>query len=214
MTLEPTRLRRTLLFFGTFLIVSATVALPANSATLSFLVDPATFDANSDGFITGTEFSPTGSDGTVFSIVPTNNLVGSNRLFLSPTTGLHYGGGGGSTLSFDFSVNRNVNLESYTISSSGFILGDPDFSLADGPSILSAGNTSVGSGVTYNFTSGPISLTAGNTYSFDVQTAGAGIQSFVSSWNYTTVPEPNSMGLIALGSCTVALLRRRSKTRT
>ncbi len=188
--------------------------LPSAHADLvSFLVDPDTIDANNDGFITGNEFQPTGSGGTVFSLTPTNNLVGIDRFLLSETTGLRYGGGGGSTLSFDFSVSEDILLESYTLSSSGSFLNDPTFDILLGSTAISSGNTSVSSGETHLFNGGPLELLAGQTYSFEVTNSGAAIQSYVSHWNYsvTAVPEPGGLVYLSSVAILVSLKRRKNK---
>lgn len=179
---------------------------------LSFQVDPNTFDTNMDGFITDTEFTPLGSDGTQFIFTPTNNLVGSDRLQLDPTTGLRYGGGGGSSLSFDFVSNRDISLNSYTLSSAGFFLGDPTFRVLETATVLSEDNTSNSSGDTYSFNDGPIEITANTTYSFETQVSGAGIQAYMGSWSYsvTAIPEPSSFALLVLAGSVIRLGRRRT----
>jgi len=71
-------------------------ALAAAAQSVTFMVDPNIFDTNPmDGQITGTEFLTSGSDGTLWAFVPTDNLVGGDRFLLSETSGLQYGGGGG-----------------------------------------------------------------------------------------------------------------------
>lgn len=189
-------------FWAMAVVASLGLLAPTQTqgAVVSFLVDPDTIDVNMDGFITGNELMPVGSDGVVFTTEPTDNLVGTDRFSLSLARGIHFGGGGGSTLSFDFSVDHPVTLNSYTLASSGFILGDPDFDIREGANVLSASNTAVSNGDTHNFNSGPISLDAGTTYSFVVNTTGAGIQSFMASWDYTLVPEPATgwIGLVML----------------
>ncbi len=193
-----------------FLASLATVSSASADEVVSFLVDPDTFDDNNDGFITGNEFDPAGSDGTVFNLVPTNNLVGADRFLLSETNGLHYGGGGGSTLSFDFSVDKDVQLETYTLASSGFFLGNPTFEIREGTTVLSSGNTSNSTGDTHNFASGPINLDTGTTYTFETEVSGAAIQSFMASWEYsvTAVPEPGTFVLLT-GLVLPLLIRRR-----
>ncbi|MBT8447541.1 MAG: hypothetical protein HKO62_03795 [Gammaproteobacteria bacterium] len=186
------------------IFVTCGITSPAALAeSVSFLVDPATIDANNDGFITGNEFTPVGSDGTVFSLVPTNNLVGGDRFLLSDTTGLHFGGGGGSTLAFIFSVSKNIELDSYTLASSGFFLGDPDFNIREGVTVLSGPNTAIASGDTNNFVDGPVALTAGTDYIFITNFFGAAVQSYMASWQYSTtvVPVPAAVWLMgpALG---------------
>lgn len=187
----------------------------ASAETVSFLIDPATIDGDNDGFITGNEFSPVGSDATVFTMLPTNNLVGFDRFLLSATNGLHFGGGGGSTLSFDFSTDQDIQLQSYTIGG-GFVLGDPVFDLRDGSTVLSASNTAIAAGDTHNFASGPIDIDAGTTYTFITTTFGAGTQSFMASWDYSAkvipVPAAAWMGLSLLTTVgTIAAVRRRMR---
>lgn len=185
----------------------------AGSHTVSFAVDPADFDADNDGFITGTEFQPEGSDGVnpdgvVFTIVPTNNLVGGARLLLSEANGLQFGGGGGSTLQFEFNTNQDIDLYSYTLTDSGFILGNPLFDISDTGGVLSAGNDADQVAATLDFNSGPISIQAGETYTFDVTVSGAAIQSFIESWQYKIVPAPGAAGVLGLGLA-MTLRRRR-----
>lgn len=177
---------------------------------VSFQVDPDTIDSNNDGFITGSEFQPIGTDGTVWMLTPTDNLVGADRFLLSETRGLHFGGGGGSTLSFDFEVDQDVFLESYTIADTGFILGDPTFDILEGATLLSSNNTATSNGDTHLFEGGPVELTVGTTYSFQVNNAGAAIQSFMASWEYSaaSVPEPGSASILMLSLLVVGKRRR------
>lgn len=179
---------------------------------LSFQVDPDTFDTNMDGFIQNDEFQPFGTDGTRFIFTPTDNLVGGDRFLLSEDRGLHYGGGGGSTLSFDFTANRDIELESYTLSSSGFFLSNPSFNIMEGTTVLSSSNTSNDSGDTHNFNGGPIALAANTTYSFETQVSGAGVQAYMSSWTYSVsaVPEPGAFSLLMLAGSFAGLRRRRN----
>ncbi len=178
---------------------------------VDFRVDPTTIDQNMDGFITGSEFQPVGSDGTVFDLLPTNNLVGADRFLLSLSTGLHFGGGGGSTLSFDFTPSNSITLESYTTPSSGFILGNPTFDIRQGISVLSATNDADTNGTTFLFNGGPVSLTAGTTYTFQVTNSGAGIQSFMESWTYSrsAIPEPSTLAVMGLCGLAMTVRRRR-----
>ncbi|MEM7453361.1 MAG: PEP-CTERM sorting domain-containing protein [Planctomycetota bacterium] len=165
---------------------------------VSFLVDPTTIDSNMDGFITGNEFQPVGTDGTVFLMTPTNNLVGADRFLLSDTTGLHFGGGGGSSLEFEFSVSNDIMLETYTIPDHFSILGNPTFDIVSGMTTLSSGNDSDMDG-TFSFAGGPVMLEAGTTYTVDVTNFGAGIQSFMTGWGYSNaIPEPGTLSLLAV----------------
>lgn len=180
----------------------------SHAAVVSFLVDPATIDGSPpDGFITGTEFSPIGSDGTAFVLTPTDNLVGGDRFLLSPTNGLSFGGGSGSTLSFDFTPNANIQLESYTIGG-GLSVNNPIFDIREGATVLSMSNDGDTSG---SFAGGPIALQGGTTYNFIVTTPGAAFQRQMASWNYslTAVPEPSSCGVLAFLAGVAVIQRRR-----
>ncbi len=197
-----------------FAVVAAAASFATAQHAVSFLVDPATLpDSNSDGFVNGTDFSPEGSfmsspDGVVFTMEPTNNLVGFPKFHLSATNGMTFGGGGGSSLAFEFTTNVDILLESYTISSSGFILNDPVFDIREGSSVLSESNSAVANGDTHAFASGPISIEAGTTYTFINTSFGAGTQSHMSSWQYTVVPAPGAIATLAIGGI-VASTRRR-----
>ena len=196
------------------LCATGTVAGASVSHSVSFLQDQNAFDADMDGFITGDEFTTNGTsggmdDGTVWAFTPINNLVGFPRLQFSEERGLQFGGGGGSVLTFDFTVSSDVFLESYTIDDSTiFILGNPAFDIREGASVLSAGNDANESGSTNAFEGGPILLEAGTSYSFVTTTTGAAIQSFMASWQYSIVPTPGAAGLLAVGGL-VAVRRRR-----
>jgi hypothetical protein len=196
------------LLIATFLFVPS---VPTFADVVSFLVDPETIDSNNDGFITGNEFQPVGSSGTIFDLTPTNNLVSFPRFQLSEQRGLRYGGGAGSTLEFTFSTSEDILLNSYTLASSGSILGDPTFAIKAGDTILSDSNTSVGNGNTYSFNSGPITISSGEDYTFEVINSGAAIQSYMDSWNYTVaaVPEPGSLLFLSSLYLISSTVRRR-----
>ena len=178
--------------------------------SVSFFVNPTTLpDSNGDGFVNENDFQPVGTDGTIFSLVPTDNLTGPDRFMLSETNGLQYGGGGGSTVAFNFSVNRVISLESYTLGE-GFFLSNPSFSILDSATVISSTNTSNNAGDTHNFNSGPLELTAGTVYSFETQINGAAVQAFLGSWTYTAaVPEPTSFLFLTVSS--MAMLFRRNR---
>ena len=185
----------------------------SEAGMVSFQVDPTTIDGNSDGFITGNEFSPVGDDGVVFTMEPTNNLVGGDRFLLSATTGLRFGGGGGSTLSFDFSVDQDIKLDSYTLAIDFAFLGDSVFDIRQDTDVLSAANTAVMSGDTHNFNSGPVPIDAGVTYTFITEAGGAAVQSFLASWQYTAIPEPGSLSLVLLTGLGLGGVARGGRTR-
>lgn len=185
----------------------ALLSMTAAAEVVDFRVDPMTIDTNMDGFITDSEMTLTGSDGVIWAFMPTNNLVGADRFLVSDTHGLHFGGGGGSTLSFEFTVDTDVTLLSYTIGDQGFILGNPTFQLLDDGDLLSDDNDADMIG-TSPWESGPIDLTAGTVYTIDVTTTGAAIQSFFHTWEYRPVPTPSALALLGLGGLVAAGRRR------
>lgn len=195
----------------------ACLTMPAGTAhaeIVSFLVDPADYDNDPmDGFITGNEFNPIGSDGTVFAMTPTDNLTGADRFQLDAMEGLRFGGGGGSTLSFDFSVNQDIFLDSYTLGA-GFFNLDPLFDIREGVNLLSEDNSSVsGAGSVVGFQGGPIALEASTSYSFVVTSSSAATQSYLGSFNYTTaVPEPSSLVAISIGVAAIGMRRRQRRS--
>ncbi|MBZ0171761.1 MAG: hypothetical protein K8E66_05230, partial [Phycisphaerales bacterium] len=119
----------------------------------------------------------------------------------------HFGGGGGSTLAFDFSVNQDIELISYTLSNSGFFLGNPAFFIVGPGGVLSSLNDASASGSTLNFNDGPIAIAAGETYTFITDAGGAAVQSYMSDWQYNEIPTP--AGLFVLGMAGVFASRRR-----
>ena len=197
-----------------FSLIFASIPTSENSCiadVISFLIDPDTIDSDSDGFISGTELSPIGSGGTEFVFEPINNLVGAPRFFLHETRGLQFGGGGGSSLEFTFRTNEDIELESYTLASSGFFLGNPVFDIREGATVLSESNTAIASGNTHTFVDGPISIQAGTDYTFITTAPGAGVQSFMASWDYsvTAVPEPGTTTILLAMGTLVAIRRRK-----
>ncbi len=186
--------------------MASSMAFGSAVSSLSFQVNEADYDTNMDGFITGTELTLTGSSGAVFEFTPINNLVGMPRLFVNEDRGLHFGGGGGSTLEMSFVVDTDIMLYQYTIADMGFILGNPTFDMKDGMTVLSSTNDADSPGP-YAFNGGTMNLTAGTPYTMLVTSPGAGIQSFMASWEYDEVPTPGAAGLIGLAG--LAAMRRR-----
>ena len=95
------------LVLAVFLFIPSAVGF---ADVVSFLVDPDTIDSNNDGFITGDEFQPIGSGGTIFDFTPTNNLVSFPRFQLSSQRGLRYGGGGAVVSNLPFQPTRTFFL--------------------------------------------------------------------------------------------------------
>lgn len=96
-----------------YLVLAIFLSIPSAvgfADVVSFLVDPDTIDSNNDGFITGDEFQPIGSGGTIFDFTPTNHLVSFPRFQLSSRRGLRYGGGGGSSLEFTVLTKQGIFL--------------------------------------------------------------------------------------------------------
>lgn len=217
--MQTTLLRQISITLG-IAMVTCLIGAPSKTARaefVSFLVDEAGFDTDPvDGFITGSEFNPVGSDGTVFAMTPTDNLTGADRFQVDAVEGLRFGGGGGSTLSFDFSVSQDISLNSYTLGA-GFFNRDPLFDIREGASVLSASNSSVGgAGSVIGFQGGPIELEAGTNYSFVVTTFSAATQSNLGSLNYTatSVPEPSSMAAVSMGVAAIGMRRRLRRSGT
>ena len=187
-------------------ILALTSGALAGGGVLDFRLDVSVFDANMDGFITGDEFMPVGSDGVQFTITPISNLVGGPRVTIDELRGLRFGGGGGSMLTFDVTPDQTIDLDAYTINTTTFILGNPTFDVGQNDGIFSMGNNANVAG-TFAFEGGSLRINAGETFRFTVTNSGAAIQSFFESWSYTLIPAPGSAGLVALAG--VVALRRR-----
>lgn len=188
------------------LLAVCLISTASRAESVSFLVDPATIDVSpSDGIISGSEFSPTGTDGTIFALTPTNNLVGADRFLLSPVNGLSFGGGSGSTLSFDFTPSNSIQLESFTIGG-GLSINNPVFDIREGASVLSMSNSGDASD---SFVGAPLTLQGGTTYSFVVTAPGAGVQRQMASWEYTVVPESTTASICLLAVALFSCVRMR-----
>ncbi len=182
----------------------------AHADAVSFLVDADDWDANGDGFINGTEFSPTGTDGTLWTFVPLAN-PGLENLQLDEVTGLRFGGGGNSSWEFQFTVDRDILLESYALTDTFGFVGDTEFDLVMDGNVISSGNAGFPQAGNFLFNDGPFLLNGGSTVNFLVTNAGPTRQSFLAGFNYTSaVPEPTSASLL-FGLGGVLLLRRRRR---
>ena len=149
--------------------------------------------------------------GVDFTFVPTDNLVGAPRWVGGDR--INFGGGGGSSLEFEFTPDFQVTLDSYTIGLR-FHLGNPNFRILEGANVLSASNDADVDG-TFAFDSGPISLDPGVTYTFETNQFGAAIQSAFTAWDFTVIPEPSSAALLALAAFSFVsrTSRRRRQTK-
>lgn len=163
------------------------------------------------------------ADGVTFTFESTLNLVGTERfLGIRPSetaNGLHLGGGGGSTIELTLRVDSDAILQSYSTDTGGFFLGNATMDIWGG-SISSIGN-SLFQGLAVNtFVDGPLVLMAGITYTFDIQNTGAGVQSFIDSFEVTRIAPiplpgalglflPGILGLLGLGRIGRRLSRRR-----
>ncbi len=89
------------------------------------------------GSPTPTAFSETNM-GVTFTFIATDNLVGGGKFNggLTLPNGIHVGGGGGSSLEFQMTVDTDVTLTGYSTGSAGFELGSPIFDLLDGATVL------------------------------------------------------------------------------
>lgn len=218
--------------FFTAVAMSATCFTSAASATtIDFL----------DGVFTGSGAVSTGftqiqevADGVTFTFVATQNQSGGARFLTGSSglidNGLHLGGGGGSTIEFEFSVSEDVTLTGYSSNTGGgFALQDPTFDLLDGATILvddavlrdptstNIFNTSGENDVVVTGLS--VALRAGSTYIFDVDNTGAGTQSFLTALEFDTaspvapVPLPAGLPLLLAGLGGLSVLRRARSAR-
>jgi hypothetical protein len=141
------------------------------------------------------------------------NLVGGTGRFVGleqgvTSNGLHLGGGGGSTLEFTISSSQDIQLVSYATDGGGFFLNPPTFDIA-GLGASSVGNSLDPGDPANLIAGGPVTLLAGEVYTFDVQNTGATVQAFVSSMEFTAVPEPGSMSVLLVVGLAAGLVRRR-----
>lgn len=150
--------------------------------------------------------------GFTFTFDPVTNLVGG-PYWIAGSNGSSFGGGGGSSMVFDFMTDADVTLDSYTLGGELIQFGNPDFGMLQGVPALSASNQA-NAVSTFVFVSGPISLTAGVTYAFEVNTSGAAIQRQMRSWRFTVaddIPEPASLAWLASGLALLLARRRQSR---
>lgn len=159
-------------------------------------------------------FSET-SNGVTLTFTATDNLVGGDRFIGMQVgnviNGLHLGGGGGSTLEFTVSSDSLVTLDSYTTSAGGFFLGGAGFNVA-GPGVNSVGNLIGANDINSAFASGPLLLQPNQDYTFTVTPVGSAVQSYVSSFTVSAVPEPSSACVLMLVGIGGWLYRRRDQT--
>ena len=167
------------------------------------------------GSPTPTAFSETDM-GVTFTFIATDNLVGGGKFNggLALPNGIHVGGGGGSSLEFQMTVDTDVTLTGYSTGSAGFELGSPIFDLLDGATVLiddgDINPPQVVGGLS-------VALTAGTTYTFDINQTTAGTQGFFNTFEFDTaappVPVPAALPLAAAGFGLLGILGWRQRTR-
>lgn len=153
------------------------------------------------------------NSGVTFSFTPINNLVGGPR-WISSANGISFGGGSGSSLTFDFVADADVSLDTYTLGGGVIQLGNPDFDILEGALSISSSNPA-NAVSSFDFNDDPVDLSAGTTYRFSVNSFGAGIRRQMASWTFTpatTMPLPTTLMLVTAGVVVVAS-RRRSRRR-
>lgn len=206
------------------LVAASVFSVSAASAATIDLTDGA-FGTSSPGTDVAVITETVG--GVTFTFESTNNLVGTDRWLGSSgsmSNGLQVGGGGGSTLSFDLTVDKAATLTGYTTNTSGgFVLGDPLFDLTDGTSTLiddgvinnpaGTGLFNPGGGNDVTVSGLSISLLTGTTYSFTLSATGAAVQGFFTSFEVETtpVPLPAALPMMLIGVGGLAMLRRYAR---
>lgn len=140
---------------------------------------------------------------------------GNGTSAASPPWALSFGGGGGNASVFALTVTADVTLDSF----SGFAQQFNTGSIFDvtGTGVSSLGNAFStadflpGSPVADSFVGGPLSLTAGETYTFTTTNSGAATLAHLTSIEFTpaVVPLPAALPLLLAGLGGLALMRRR-----
>lgn len=136
--------------------------------------------------------------------------------------GLTFGGGGGNTATFTLSASQDVTLNAFLGFAQQFntgaifdVTGTGVSSLAN--AFSTSGSLSSGTPVSESFVGGPLSLTAGQVYTFTTTNAGAATQSHLTGLDFTkvtpppsSVPLPAGLPLMAAGLGVLAWVRRKS----
>lgn len=189
-------------------IAAAVLSLCAASGAQAGVVDfTSGVPAVGDGAV---DFSKTDM-GVTFTFTPIINLVGGPH-WVGNANGLSFGGGSGSSIQFDFVTDADVELVSYALGGGVIQLGNPNFNIQEGATVLSGPNQAGVAFGAFLFAGGPIEIDAGTTYSFVVNNFGAGIQRQMASWTFDLaedVPEPIGLGIFASGLALFAARRRR-----
>ena len=145
----------------------------------------------------------------------------SNGFFDDPPFGMDIGGGGGSASGFTLSANKDVTLNSFE-GLGNFGNTNPLIDIS-GLGVDSQGNTFSSVGFlsrpeeisTNLFVGGPLSLTAGEVYTFTVTNSSASTRGHITGFDFSVaaVPVPAALPLLATAFAAIGLLswRRRQK---
>ncbi|MFL4469042.1 VPLPA-CTERM sorting domain-containing protein [Tateyamaria armeniaca] len=167
-----------------------------------------------------TAFTET-ADGVTFTF--SNPISRGTNQFSLGSTGVAVGGGGVSAFSFDFSVDQDVTLSSYSGYNRGAGLVDPSLSLSLGATVIDSGVAFSGTGSNASaamvemFSGGAMPLlTAGVTYSVSVNNPSATTLGFLTAIEFETVaappvPLPAGLPLLLAGLGGFAVMRRRQR---
>ncbi|WP_299727544.1 VPLPA-CTERM sorting domain-containing protein [uncultured Tateyamaria sp.] len=143
-----------------------------------------------------------------------------NGMFGGGPHALSFGGGGGNTATFTLSASADVTLNAFVGFAQQFNTG-AIFDVA-GAGVSSTGNAfstaaflASGTPVADSFVGGPLSLMAGQVYTFTTTNSGVATQSHLTGLDFTTVqqppavPLPAGLPLLLAGLGGLAWMRRR-----
>ena len=213
-----------------FPILLAAAALATTNAAHALTLDltDGVFTTVTPSIIPGDPvvFSDT-AGGVTFTFTATNNLVGVNR-FISGlgdnfSNGIVFGGGGGSTISFDFTVDTEIEVTGYRGFDQTFLTGvnatlrEGATTLDSGVAFNSDGNSAADAALEAFAGGASFLLSAGTVYSVDVNNASPVTQSFLTGIEFDlinsppAVPLPAGLPLLLAGLGSFAWLRRKAR---